>query len=60
MDHTINFNEKNIKTNRRKNKKKKKTGCGRVFTFPVLACLYLVGDFWIPSVHYSVLVSGVP
>ena len=58
MDHTINVNEKNIKTNKRK--KKKKTGSRRVFTFPVLACLYLVGDFWIPNVQYSVLVSGVP
>ena len=39
--------------------KKKKTGSRRVFTFPVLACLYLVGHFWVPNVHYSV-VSGLP
>ena len=59
MDQTINFNEQNKNTNKRKNKKKKKTGSRRVFTFPVLACLNLVGYFWIPNVHYSV-VSGLP
>ena len=61
MDQTINFNEQNKKKNKqtKKQKEKKKKGIRRVFTFPVLACLYLVGHFWIPNVHYSVLVSGV-
>ena len=52
--------QKHKQTKKQKEKKKQnKTGSRRVFTFPVLACLYLVGHFWVPNVHYSV-VSGLP
>ena len=45
------------KTQTNEKTKRKKNGIQRVFTFPVLACLYLVGHFWIPNVHYSVIVE---